>query len=289
MISVIICSRQHDITEEQRQSIETSIGLPHEIVVIDNNDNHHTIFSAYNEGVERSKYEILCFMHDDVLCHQLNWGQILCHYFEDPHIGLVGISGPLYLSSLPAPWWSVSNSCFNFQSIAQCVLDTNRKDRSISRHATIPEQVPALGYTDVVVCDGILLAIPKHLFRKIRFDEDTYSGFHFYDLDISLQVKTQGYRCIASYQLGIEHISSPDSLNASWINESKKFYRKWNYILPQSVTYFNIKQKINMQINSLRVMNGLLGFHGMTSMQYYNKYQLLLATYIRVIEKMEII
>ena len=286
MISIIICCRQHYITEEQRQSIESSIGTPHEIIVIDNSSNHHTIFSAYNEGVKRSQYEILCFMHDDTLCHQQNWGQILCGYFENPQIGLVGISGALYLSSLPAPWWSISNSSFDFQCIAQCVRDTNRKDRSISRQSVIPVQEPLSGYTDGVVCDGILLAIPKFLFRKIRFDENTYSGFHFYDLDISMQVRTQGYRSIASYQLGIEHISNPTGLNASWISESKKFYQKWNFHLPSSAAHFSLRQKLKMQHNALRVMNGLLGSHGITSLQYYSKLQILLAMYIRGMNKL---
>ena len=67
MISIIICSRTPDISQELKQNIGTTIGCDYELVVVDNSSNDHSIFSAYNEGAEKAKSELLCFMHEDVL------------------------------------------------------------------------------------------------------------------------------------------------------------------------------------------------------------------------------
>jgi len=51
MISIIICSRTASISDELTQNINQTIGIPYELVIIDNSDNLYSIFSAYNEGV----------------------------------------------------------------------------------------------------------------------------------------------------------------------------------------------------------------------------------------------
>ncbi len=69
MISLIICSRKSDISNSLKENIERTIGTDYELIVIDNSTNKYSIFSAYNEGVRRSKGDILCFMHEDILYH----------------------------------------------------------------------------------------------------------------------------------------------------------------------------------------------------------------------------
>ena len=75
MISIIICARREDIAPELRKNIEETIGLPYEIIVINNAGNDFTIFSAYNKGVSLSKFPLLLFMHDDILYHTTDWGK----------------------------------------------------------------------------------------------------------------------------------------------------------------------------------------------------------------------
>lgn len=279
MISIIICSRNHDISQEQRFSIESTIGVPHEIIVIDNSENKYNIFSAYNEGVQRSKYNILCFMHDDVICHKKNWGRTLSDYFKNSHIGLVGVSGPFYLPKVLAPWWSIYNKDFDFSTIAQCIQDTNRYDRNTSRMSIIPNTTLDLQYSRVVVCDGLFLSLPKKLFSEIRFDDRTFNGFHFYDLDISMQVNALGYHCIASYELGLEHISSPESLNKAWIIDLQKFFHKWKNVLPKSIISFSWKQKKLMELNSIKIMNNILVQYKFSLFKYYS-----ISQFLKIIE-----
>ena len=68
MISIIICTTSPSITSELEENIKTTIGISnYEIVPIYNINNEYSIFEAYNLGVDQSKYEICCFMHDDII------------------------------------------------------------------------------------------------------------------------------------------------------------------------------------------------------------------------------
>ena len=70
MISIIICSRFQSISKELKDNIENTVGVVHEIICIDNSKSQYDIFSAYNEGVKRSQYPLLCFM---LFPHLLAW------------------------------------------------------------------------------------------------------------------------------------------------------------------------------------------------------------------------
>ena len=83
MISIIICSRFQSISKELKDNIENTVGVVHEIICIDNSKSQYDIFSAYNEGVKRSQYPLLCFMHEDILHYTNDWGKLLINHFRD--------------------------------------------------------------------------------------------------------------------------------------------------------------------------------------------------------------
>ena len=91
MISIIICSRFQSISKELKDNIENTVGVVHEIICIDNSKSQYDIFSAYNEGVKRSQYPLLCFMHEDILHYTSDWGKLLINHFRDLKVGLIGI------------------------------------------------------------------------------------------------------------------------------------------------------------------------------------------------------
>jgi glycosyltransferase involved in cell wall biosynthesis len=66
MISLIICSRTPALSQKLANNIAETIGVPYEIVLLDNSANTYGICQAYNIGVQQSKYDVLCFMHDDI-------------------------------------------------------------------------------------------------------------------------------------------------------------------------------------------------------------------------------
>jgi hypothetical protein len=111
MISIIICGRDNDISTALRHNIQETIGVVHEIIVIDNSQNDYSIFSAYNKGVALSNYDTLCFMHDDLVFESSNWGSIVINQLQQNNIGAVGVAGTPYYATLPGAWWSGGIIC----------------------------------------------------------------------------------------------------------------------------------------------------------------------------------
>jgi len=222
MISIIICSRTASISDELNQNIDQTIGIPYELVIIDNSDNLYSIFSAYNEGVKRSKNEVLCFMHDDIIFKTNDWGIKVMNRFNSLKLGAIGVAGSPYYAILPGAWWSGGYIC---QSIY------GEQDLSYQ-----PKQDNAL---PVVVLDGLWFCVRKSLFNTIRFDDTTFSGFHYYDMDISLQIQQNGYELLSVYDISIQHSSG--KLDTIWLNNALLLQKKWENNLPifsEKLPYF---------------------------------------------------
>ena len=71
----------------------------------------------------------------------------------------------------------------------------------------------------------------------LRFDVQTFSGFHAYDMDISMQIQKLGKRVCVTDVLTIEHFWSEDSFqNQSYMAKldanMELFYNKWKDSLP---------------------------------------------------------
>lgn len=228
MISLIICSRKKDITTELKQNIQSTIGVEYELVVIDNSKNKYTIFSAYNEGVKRAKYPYICFMHEDILYHSQNWGERVVEHFNDAKCGMIGVFGGHYMTSnVTWPFEFVNSGIIlqgdrtgfnkNKYSVYLTKADNNIKNEESK--------------IQVVAVDGLWFCIPKSLFNKIYFDEKYYSGFHAYDLDISMQVNSLNLQVCVVFDILIEHFSL-GNFDDLFLFEVKKFLEKWKDKLP---------------------------------------------------------
>jgi GT2 family glycosyltransferase len=222
MISIIICSRTASISDELTQNIDQTIGIPYELVIIDNSENLYSIFSAYNEGVKRSKYEVLCFMHDDIIFKTKDWGMKVMNRFNSPKLGAIGVAGSPYYAILPGAWWSggyICQSIYGEQELAY----QSKQDNALP----------------VVVLDGLWFCVRKSLFSKIRFDDTIYNGFHYYDMDISLQIQQTGYKLLSVYDISIKHSSG--KLDTIWLNNALLLQKKWGNNLPifsEKLPYF---------------------------------------------------
>lgn len=226
VFSIIICSRQKDVPEELRRYIAASIGVDYELVVIDNSQNDFSLFSAYNEGVRRSNGEILCFCHEDILFHSDNWGTAVREILSDESIGALGVIGTHFLPNAPMYWWSspfISQYSLNNDNGKVTMNDTRNYF-----HGNV---------ADVVAVDGVCFFIPRRMFSTIRFDDQAYSGFHVYDMDICMQIQHFGKRVCVTDVLMIEHFWSEDSIrNRKYMAKLDEnlniFHRKWGGMLP---------------------------------------------------------
>ena len=69
MFSVIICSISPERLAQTSKNIQETIGLPCEIIGMDNRERKWPIARVYNEGARRARYPYLFFVHEDVKFH----------------------------------------------------------------------------------------------------------------------------------------------------------------------------------------------------------------------------
>lgn len=203
--------------------IERTVGVPYEIIAIDNASARYGICQAYNQGAAQSQHPCLCFMHEDLVFHEQGWGGKVIEALKDNRLGLLGIMGSIAKSKAPSGWSLATDLGITRLNFIQRFLD------GTSRRWLINPDNGVLA--DVVTLDGCWLCTRREVWQQIPFDEQTFRHFHFYDLDYSLQIVQAGYRACVLYGVSIEHLSV-GSLNKEWVREALIFNNKWKSALP---------------------------------------------------------
>ena len=221
MISIIICSRSNEITSLSK-NIQDTIGCEYELIVIDNSKNQYSIFSAYNFGVEKSNFPKLCFVHEDVVFVTQNWGKKIIDHLNVPETGIIGLAGGQAMLRVPYGWPSFNAFCniTHSTNIGNEVLDKKELYPASNEMKSLP----------VVLLDGVFLCAKKDLFNKIHFDEN-FSGFHGYDLDISMQSFQLGYSNFVVYDIDLKHFSK-GKYDIIYVNTLLQIFEKWSEFLP---------------------------------------------------------
>ena len=176
MISIIICSKSKDISEALKSNIAATVGVQYETVVIDNSKHDHSIFSAYNEGIRRASYDYLCFMHEDIWYHSIDWGKSVVSHLSEPQTGLIGLAGSYYLLPVPAPW-------FKAKPYVKNLIQSDLSGSRAPKHYTITED------KEVVCVDGFWFCGRKNIFEQVAFDEKSFDNFHFHFSTIRDQLR----------------------------------------------------------------------------------------------------
>jgi glycosyltransferase involved in cell wall biosynthesis len=228
MISIVICSRNSSLLKSVTNSISNTIGVGHELIIIDNADNRHTILSAYNEGVRRSKYDIICFTHEDILFFTPGWGQNVLAHFTDEQVGMIGVTGAQAQAAIPSAWWY--HNLFA-KTPKNLLMNTDGRSSNDGKLYQYLNRSVSSNKEEVVIIDGLWFCIRKELFNKISFDEKTFTGFHLYDADISMQVGLYAKRYIV-FDVLMQHMNS-GNISADYYTDLVKFADKWKDSLPQ--------------------------------------------------------
>jgi GT2 family glycosyltransferase len=225
MVSLIVCSKLDPSITLHRNNAEKTAAGRIEYIRIDNREPRTGICNAYNRAVAMSHGEIIVFMHEDAFFMEKGWDSALAKKFEEPSIGLVGVAGTQYLFA-EHPGWVAAGRPFirgkvihetgNGENFHLTVFSWDDKD------------------ADVVAVDGLFFAIRKKCFDRIAFDEATFDGFHFYDLDICMQVR-KTHRLVVTPDIIIKH-QSGGSFDATWQKYAQRFLDKHKAELPASCT-----------------------------------------------------
>ncbi|MFA6085095.1 glycosyltransferase [Mucilaginibacter sp.] len=224
MISVIISSINPEQLSRISKNIEDTIGTPYELIATDNRGSDKGICQVYNEAAAKARYEILCFIHEDIIIKTDNWGKGLASLFkQDPKLGLVGVAGTGYVPLSPANFGPVGIDT-RYINIIQGFKFKKKKQ---TLHYRNPNN-EKLAY--VACLDGVWLTTTKSVFAEFKFDEKTFKKFHCYDMDLSLSVGTK-YKLAVTYDLLIEHLSE-GRYDKEWLEENMNIFNKWNDVLP---------------------------------------------------------
>lgn len=247
MISIIICSRTQSISNDLSENIKDTVGCDYELIVIDNSENKYSIFEAYNLGIEKSKGEHLCFTHDDILFHTKDWGLIVENLFkEKKELGLLGIAGAKSKTKIPSAWWDCPEAdkvLYLKQHLRNGNIDDWKK-----------------GFTNknienVVAIDGVFMIARRD--NRFRFQE-SFKGFHGYDLNISLEYIKMGYEIVVSDFIFVEHFSL-GKLDKNWFTNTLQLHKLYSNILPLKVKEGFFCKDFEF-INGVNFIKGLLSF-----------------------------
>lgn len=240
MISIIICNKKTSLNPGLEDNIRDTIGVDYEIISIDNSHGQYSIFQAYNEGVTRAKGDILCFMHDDILFRSKGWGIMVAEAFaSDDHIGALGVAGGHFMPDCPCSWSTCKTTSFH-------VWQTNPDGTATEYGCT--DHTDGKHLVEVASLDGLWMCLRHSLFNKIRFDDNTFSGFHCYDSDICMQVLAAGYSVNVTFDIDIEHRSN-GACNQQYYDNLGLWHKKWHPLLPiaQGITLTDNEQRIHYE------------------------------------------
>jgi hypothetical protein len=248
MLSLVICSRDADVLQAVRANVDATIGVPYELIAIDNSKGQYGICAAYNLGASQATYELLCFMHEDIRFHTEGWGTIVADTLADPTIGVLGITGGLYQLASPAAWWGGGRDLCR-----ENVLNVF-EDGHTEMELRNPENATL---TDVAVIDGMWMCSRKEVWTKYPFDAQTFTDFHFYDVDYCTEVFVHGLRVCVTFQLVLEH-HSRGSVNAMWIRNALKYERKRRKELPFGPISISAAERKRIELRALQEFTGRL-------------------------------
>jgi hypothetical protein len=224
MISVVICSVNQELAQQVKSNIDKTIGVAWEAIVIDNRSPSRGITEVYNEGARRSRFSIICFVHEDVTFQTPQWGRTLQGYFEgDARLGMVGVAGSKYKSRTPSGWMT------RVDTFDRCNIFHLNNRGQLER--LLFGQSPPGGLEDVVVLDGVFLCARKEVITRIPFDQESLQGFHLYDIDISYRVSQQ-YRVAVSYGIDLVHYTEGGDFGNKWVEQTLRWHRKYEDQLP---------------------------------------------------------
>lgn len=220
MLSLICCSQYEDIPKELSFNVQKTIGVEYEWIWIYNQNNKYSIFEAYNIGVQKAQGKILCFMHQDIEYLSNNWGKLVENLLSRNDVDACAVAGADYYRKSPS--YYPCGKGHNKINLIQYTVDGDIHWEEYNKSERI------------VVFDGLWFCIKKTCFDKIRFDSTLYSGFHFYDIDIAVQMYVNRMNVYTIPDVWIKHYSSGNT-NLLWLRNSFLFYEKWKNIMPINV------------------------------------------------------
>ncbi|MBC7913727.1 MAG: hypothetical protein H7Y07_06350 [Pyrinomonadaceae bacterium] len=221
MISIIICSKNPIFLKEVSENVKETIGVLFEIIAMENHDGKYGICQAYNLGAAKAKYDIFCFMHEDISFVTQNWGLKVLKHLEDKKNGLIGVVGAHPTTFLPCSYHPPL-----LMHEANIIVQSNGKDKPSHHSLRTIDPSDKSVLKSVTGIDGVWMCTRRDVFVNHKFDEKTLTGFHGYDADFSLEILHGGFKVCVVFDILMYHYSSGYT-NQSYMEQHLKLSKKW--------------------------------------------------------------
>lgn len=248
-VSVIVCSIRPDYFLHVRSRIEQTFA-GHDVQIVGIHDAV-SLSEGYNRGALLARGDVLIFCHDDIdFVHEDFGNRVLAHLQTYDLIGVAGtsmlVSGDWSHAGLPHVHGQIVHRIANEPALLA-------EEMNGYLYMGIGLQRPLV--TDVQALDGVFMATRRNTWQALRFDQDTFDGFHLYDVDFSYRAALAGYKCVIPMDLLLAHFSI-GRFDLAWQKYNVKFLRKF----PALANLPNVSRFSNLNVK-LRTLQQIERFH----------------------------
>ena len=210
LVSVVICSIDPLRFERVVANFRARLGpVRHEIVGI---HDARSLCEGYNRGIANSRGEVIVFAHDDIRIVSPDFAAKLFAGLAEADI--LGVAGTTLLCS---PVWGRAG----WPHLAGQVAHPDAGGRPVVTLYGL--QAPLV--PEVQALDGLFFAARRAALERVRFDAETFDGWHFYDLDFTFSAYLAGLRLAVRADLLVWH-DSPGRYDERWQRYAERFVHK---------------------------------------------------------------
>ncbi len=184
-------------------------------------NNKSGLSKVYNQALQETitSPAVLVFMHDDLHLLDFFWTQRVKEGLEQ--FDILGLAGNT--RRIPhQPAWLFKSDRFDwddFSNFSGAVAHGNSfppKDWSV--FGPTPRQV--------VLFDGLFIAVKSETLLKHELFFDERFDFHFYDMDFCRQAEQKGLRC-GTWPIAVMHESGGNFGSPNWRKGLEMYRKKW--------------------------------------------------------------
>lgn len=184
-------------------------------------NNTESLSILYNRAIDfaiENDVEYLVLCHDDVMIESHNWLEKISSLMQVYDV--IGVAGTSKANIKKPALWHIMGKDNELSTNHGAVSHPYNDSWMTTSFGPYPARV--------ILLDGVFLAIKRDVFKRVRFDEENPTKFHFYDLNFSLQCNKEGFK-LGVGDILIRHVSPGLKTleDKEWIKGQKWFLNKW--------------------------------------------------------------
>ena len=210
-LSIVFCSPDEERLSRSRSMLERETrGSECEVIGI---LAPRSLASAYNEAARSARHDRIVFMHDDVEFVSSGAFSALSRALDE--VDVVGLAGSERATG-PGVMWAGHPGLHGWISYPGTESGFDATTFGLA-HGLI---------RGIRTLDGLLIGARRRCALEVGFDEATFDGFHFYDLDFSIRADRGGYSVAVTTDVLALH-ASKGSFGDEWKRYRDRFLAKF--------------------------------------------------------------